>query len=174
MMMTIKTLLANPVLVSLMIAGGSVFFLLFAFTAEYGFGLQPCDLCLYQRIPYVVTALLGGVGLFLASKYPQKTAFFVFIAALVFLGEAGLAFYHVGVEQHWWVSFLEGCKVSFDGGPQDLLATIEKSEAVRCDEVPWQMFGLSMAGYNLIAALSMAVGSVLASICIMRKINGVL
>lgn len=176
MIKLLKTLLSDAVLMSAFITAASVLFLASAYTAEYGFGLKPCILCLYQRIPYAITVLLGLTALFFVKKAgkPEKAAFMIFVAALVFLGESGLAFYHVGVEQHWWTSVFEACKVSFNGDAEDLLASIMNTQAVRCDEIPWQMFGISMAGYNVMAAFGMAVISTLASIFIMRKKNGVL
>lgn len=175
-MSRIKTYLASAPLVAAFIMAASVAFLAAALTAEHVFGLAPCILCIYQRWPYVATAFLGLVALFFALKGGQtgKAAFFIFIAGLVFLGEAGLAFYHVGVEQRWWVSAFEGCKVSFDGSAEDMLAAIQNRQAVRCDEIPWQMFGISMAGYNVVTALGMALISLLSSVLIIRKKNGVL
>lgn len=176
MIIRIKTYLANTPLIAAFIMAASIFFLAAALTAEHVFGLKPCILCIYQRWPYVATTLLGLVALILAAKTGQenKAAFVIFVTALVFLGEAGLAFYHVGVEQHWWISAFEGCKVSFDGNTEDLLATIQNAQAVRCDEIPWQIFGISMAGYNVLTALGMAVICLLSSILIVRKKNGVL
>lgn len=172
----IKKLLSNPVFVTSGIMTASLLFLASALTAEHVFGLQPCILCLYQRAPYVITALLGLLGLILTTTMnaPSKAAFIVVLAAIVFFGEAALAFYHVGVEQHWWISAFEGCKVTFEGDVQTLLEKIQSSQAVRCDEIPWQMFGISMAGYNVITALGMAIGSLISGILIMRKLNGVL
>lgn len=120
-------------------------------------------------------SLLGLVAFILAAKTGQvkKAAFVIFMAALVFFGEAGLAFYHVGVEQHWWISAFEGCKVDLDFNTENILETIQNAQAVRCDEIPWQMFGISMAGYNVLTA-GMAIISLLSSILVVRKKNGVL
>jgi len=78
----------------------------FAFTAQYAFGLEPCNLCIAQRVPYVGIALIGWVGLrrpeWISPGNLTATAGFVFLLGAV------IASYHVGVEQHWWVS-AAGC-----------------------------------------------------------------
>jgi disulfide bond formation protein DsbB len=69
---------------------------------------------------------------------------------------AGLAGYHVGVEQHWWES--PACAAGGDIGAlsaQELLAQIRGAPIVRCDEVAWSLFGLSMAAWNALASLGL-------------------
>ena len=66
---------------------------------------------------------------------------------------AGIGFFHAGVEQGWW----EGpstCTSGDIGGlsTEELMNQIMAAPLVRCDEIPWEMFGLSMAGWN--AAIS--------------------
>lgn len=147
-----------------------------AFTAQYAFGLQPCPLCVYQRWPYAIAALLGLFALTHALKKNEKTAALaVFISSIVFLTGALIAAYHVGVEQHWWASFLEGCRADFSAmTPEELLKHLSEKPAVRCDVIAWQMFGISMAGYNAMMSLGLASGCVLSAILITRKANGML
>jgi disulfide bond formation protein DsbB len=173
--MIIKNL-SNPILTSAFIACASVFFLAAALIAEHVFGLKPCILCLYQRIPYLITAIIGFLGLFFAlKKLPRKTGFLLFFAALIFLGQMVLAFYHVGVEQHWWVSVFEACKADISGDDINaLLKKIESAKSVPCDQIPWQLFGISMAGYNVLTAIAMSVISFLSGILILRKDSGLL
>lgn len=170
----ITSLLSNPVPVSAGIAAISALALASALTAQYAFGLQPCDLCLFQRAPYAVTIIMGLTGLFFATrgKNPKAAALAVFLSALVFAAGAGIAFYHHGVEQHWWVSFLQGCKVNLD--PANLLAQIEAATAVRCDVIPWAdpVFNLSMAAWNAIMSAGLAAGCFVSSVLIARRANG--
>ncbi len=127
-----------------------------AYVAQYVFDLEPCILCLYQRVPYAVAGVLGLVALFV----PKMRYFAVAVAGLVFLIGACLAFYHVGVEQHWWVS-AASCGADGSDGP----ATVDELRqlltqgrpAKACDEVDWTLFGLSMATYNV--AMSLALGT---------------
>ena len=174
MLRKIVSLLSNAALVSAGIATVSTLALASAMTAQYVFSLQPCDLCLFQRAPYVITTILGTTGLFFAvkKKRPKVAAFAVFLSALVFAVGAGIAFYHHGVEQHWWVSFLEGCKVNLD--PANMLAQIEAATAVRCDVIPWAdpVFHQSMAAWNAIMSAGLAAGCFVSSVLIARRANG--
>lgn len=174
MMMRLKNLLSDARFVTAGITAAAAAAIGSAYTAQYGFGLQPCDLCLMQRVPFALAAALGLGGLFFAVKRqnPKAAAAFVLLSGLVFLAGGGIAFYHHGVEQHWWVSFLQGCKVNLD--PENLLAQIESAQAVRCDEIPWAdpLFHLSMAAWNAIISPLLAAGCFVSSLLITRKANG--
>jgi disulfide bond formation protein DsbB len=76
------------------------------------------------------------------------------IAALAFLAGAGLAFYHVGVEQHWFAgpSACTGAATAADT-VEALKARILGQMPVRCDEPAWSLWGISLAGWNLLASL---------------------
>ena len=172
----IKNILSNSRLAGAGIVAVSVMALASAFTAQYVFGLDPCPLCIYQRWPYALTTVLGIVTLALALRGKEKpAALCVFLAGLSFLTGGVIASYHVGVEHHWWASFLEGCSADFSAmTPEELLKHLSGKPAVRCDAVAWQMFGISMAGYNAMMSLGLAAGSVLSAIFIARKANGML
>jgi len=123
-----------------------------AFTSQYWGGLVPCPLCIYQRYPYGVAAVLGLIGLAVAPRSGWLRIVLV-VAAVVFFVDAGIAAFHVGVEQHWWQGLAE-CTSSLPTGvsaeelKQQLLAT----PVTPCDKVQWSLFGISMAGYNFIYA----------------------
>lgn len=123
-----------------------------AYTAQYVFGLEPCILCLYQRIPYAIAGVLALAAILM----PRGTGRIVLLAICVpvFLTGAGIAFYHVGVEQHWWVS-AAGCggEVSGLSTVADLQASLMAEPVKACDEVDWTLFGLSMTVYNVAASL---------------------
>ena len=134
-----------------------------AYTAEYVFGLEPCILCLYQRIPYAIAGVLGAAALFMPSFRLPAVA----VAGVVFLAGAVLAFYHVGVEQHWWVS-AAACGAGGGGdGPatvDDLRQLLMQAKPVKaCDQVDWTLFGLSMATYNVALSLALATASLWAA-----------
>ncbi|MBL4614473.1 MAG: disulfide bond formation protein B, partial [Magnetovibrio sp.] len=78
--------------------------LAFAYAAQFGFDLEPCILCLYQRVPFAVAIILGLIGLL----KPQWLVMVFTLAITAFAINCGIAVYHVGVEQHWWVS-AAGC-----------------------------------------------------------------
>lgn len=173
----LKNILSDVVLVSGAIFTLSVISLAAALTAEHLYGLAPCILCIYQRIPYLIAALLATASLIIAFRAERAkiAAFTIFLCTPVFLIGAGIAFYHVGVEQHWWVSHLEGCAVEFAAAsPEDLMALIDAAPAARCDEIAWAdpFFGISMAGYNIAYSLGLAAFSALGALFITRKTNG--
>tara|TARA_R110001592_G_scaffold31482_1_gene110940 strand:+ start:12816 stop:13337 length:522 start_codon:yes stop_codon:yes gene_type:complete len=151
----------------------SAFSLGSALTAQYAFGLLPCNLCILQRWPYGIAIVLGLIGLVFVKKSVRVSAVMVALAGLTFLANAVIAFYHTGVERHWWKSFLEGCNVpDLFGG--DLLTKIQSAPVVRCDEIPWAdpILGLSMANYNVMLCLGLAVGCALCAVLILRRANG--
>lgn len=179
MVAVLKKILSNAPLTCAAVAAFSLAAIASALIAQYAFGMEPCTLCLYQRVPYALTAALGIAGFFASWKFnrPKAAALMLFISSVLFLTGAGIAFYHAGVEQHWWVSFLEGCKVTFDTGEtKNLLEKIQSLSAVPCDRIPWKdpVFGLSMAAWNAIVSAGAALGCLLASIFVARKANGVL
>lgn len=143
-----------------------------ALTSQYAFGMNPCPLCIYQRWPYGIIIVLSVLALFMGLKKKEKaTAVLVFLCGWALLVGGVIAAYHVGVEQHWWKSFLEGCTINFGSGT-DLLKQIESTRAARCDEIPWSLFGISMAGYNAIISLIAAPLTLIASLLIVRRANG--
>ena len=79
-----------------------------------------------------------------------------------------LGAYHAGVEYHWWTGITECTSaVKFAAGG-DPLAAIMAAPAVRCDEVQWKLFGISMAGYNFLIS-GAAAAAVLALLAKARK-----
>lgn len=145
--------LTPPRTVAILVALFSALALGAAFTAQFGFGLKPCELCLMQRIPFALNVLLGISGLIWVARTRQ----IIGLAGLVFLGNSGLAFYHSGVERHWWQG-LEGCSTpDMSGSIEDLMARIQYADVARCDEIPWELFGLSMANYNVLMCLGLGL-----------------
>lgn len=125
------------------------------YASQYIGGLQPCELCLYQRWPWWAALVLSAVAAVPALSATLRLLLVGLAGASVLAG-AGIAVFHVGVEQHWWPG-LASCSaagqapVSFEQMQQMML-----QPAARCDEPAWTLFGISMAGYN--ALLSLAVG----------------
>lgn len=132
-----------------------------AFAFQYIGGLAPCILCIWQRYPYGVAIALGLVAFLLAGK-PQAARALIALAGLVFLADAAIAAFHVGVEQKWWEGTAE-CGGSLAAGvsAEELKAQLLAAPVVRCDEVPWSLFGISMAGYNFLLALGGGLAALL-------------
>lgn len=141
----------------------SAFALANAYTAQYAFDLEPCVLCLYQRVPFAVAGALGVAGFLLPGEQIDWKVRAVAVSGVVFLIGAGIAFYHVGVEQHWWVSAAAcgtGSGVEDPKTVEELQKLLMQAKPVKaCDEVDWTLFGLSMATYNVAFSLALAWGS---------------
>ena len=148
--------------VPLAILAVSIGALAMAFAAQYLFGLDPCILCLYQRIPYAVTVVLAAAALVAPTRGRLRPGL-VTLCAVVFFAGAALAFYHVGVEQHWWGS-IAGCggELATDLTLEDLKTQLGGGFVPRkpCDQVDWELFGLSLAGYNGLASSALGVACV--------------
>lgn len=133
------------------LASGGILLTVLGF--QYLGGYQPCELCHWQRYPYIATLLLG----ILAVAVPGWRRAILVLCGLLFVVDAGIAAFHVGVEQHWWQG-LAACGSTFGpaGSIDELRARLLAQPVVRCDEVAWSLFGLSMAGYNFFVALALA------------------
>ncbi len=156
---TIRTFFSLPA-VSLFAVLASVTALGFAFFMQYAKGLDPCHLCLWQRWPYGVAIVIASAAFLVSRRENRALATgLMALCGLIFLAEAGLAFFHAGVEQHWWPSPFEACTFTLKQG-EDILEQIRNKPAARCDEIAWSFLGLSMAGWNAAMAL------VLADVCL--------
>ena len=121
-----------------------------AWIAQYGFGLFPCELCLYQRLPYIGIVALSLLAL-MPSVDGQSRRSCIQIGALLFATTAGVAAYHVGVEQGWWQSSCAPTGAqSFS--VNDIRSALQQPGQPACNDVPLEVFGVSMAGYNFIWA----------------------
>lgn len=156
--------LFHPRLSALALLAASAAVLGSALILQYVGGLEPCVLCIYQRVPYAATISLAIIG-FVMSGSPRSVGAVHGLATIAFLIGAGIAAYHVGVEQQWWAGSAE-CTGAAAGSAQsvdELRAQIMSAPAVRCDEVAWSLFGISMAGYNFLVSLVLAAFAALAA-----------
>jgi disulfide bond formation protein DsbB len=129
-----------------------------ALTFQYGLKLQPCILCLYQRVPYILAAALAAHAM--APWTPSRQAALALgLAGLLFLANTGIAIFHTGVEQHWWEG-TEAC-VGAKGAKtiEELRRQVMEAPLVRCDQIPWEMFGISMAGINALGSPFLALAA---------------
>lgn len=137
----------------LLAAGGSAAMLAFALASQYGFGLWPCPLCLWQRWPHGAAVLAGAAALALPGRvWPLLGA----AAALV---TAGIGVFHAGVEQGWWQG-LQACSAGPGIAGLSAEALLNPAIAVpaapRCDEIAFAVAGLSMAAWNAILSAGLA------------------
>ena len=136
------------------IAQAGIVALATAYYAQLVYGLEPCILCLYQRIPFGFAIGLGLIGMF----RPALLVWVLPLAGLAFLAGSGIAFYHVGVEQSWWESTCAG-DLSSQMSTTNLLQQLQMKPAKACDELEWTLFGISMASYNIPYSLGLAAFS---------------
>jgi disulfide bond formation protein DsbB len=132
-----------------------------ALLSEYWGGLAPCELCLMERWPWEAALVAGLVGILIGGG--DKLRWLALGLAVLFAAGAALAFYHVGVEQHWFAG-PAACTAGNTGAGSivELRRQILGHQAILCDQVQWSLFGISLAGWNLAASLLM-VGSCLAA-----------
>lgn len=125
-----------------------------AFAFQFIGGLAPCTLCLWQRWPHAAAILIAAIAL-LWRPHPALVS----LGMLAALATAGIGGFHVGVEQGWWEGLTSCSGGSISGISMDDLLNPDAPIAapIRCDEVAWSMFGISMAGYNVLASLGFAV-----------------
>lgn len=125
---------------------GSGALLLGAFAFQYIGGLAPCTLCLWQRWPHGAAILIGGLALVMGGRLLPV------FGAMAAATTAGIAAFHVGVEQKWWEGLTSCTAGSIEGiSTADLLnPDVIVAAPVRCDAIAWAMMGVSMAGWNMI------------------------
>ncbi len=147
-----RTAPLSVLILSVAIVGG-------ALIAQYWGGLRPCELCLYERWPYYAAIALSAVALVIGRRGVNHAA--LILAGLIFVASAVLAFYHVGVEQHWFAGPTACTGTTFGAGSvealrQQLLAT----PTVRCDEIQWSVFGLDpLVDGNFVMSIVLVVVS---------------
>jgi disulfide bond formation protein DsbB len=126
----------------------------FAYMIEYGLGHKPCNLCLYQRIPYIVSIFLI-IEIIVIKKYIKIT---LALLSFIFFLSACLAFYHFGIEQGFFNESLvcESKKLSGTVSSEQLLEEL-KNNTVSCKNVNFQVFGLSLATINIIFSIILTV-----------------
>ena len=125
-----------------------------ALISQYWGGLAPCELCLLQRWPWVAAIIISLIAIAVGSRWALPWAALLLTA--VFAVGTVLALYHVGVEKHWFAG-PNACTGAATAANtvEALKARILGQEPVRCDEPAWSLWGISLAGWNLLASLVM-------------------
>jgi disulfide bond formation protein DsbB len=164
-----KAALTCPYFILMILGGVSVAALAAAYIGQYGFDLYPCYLCLWQRIPYMIVIMLAIFGMIATKAMDARYgALNILFAAVAFFVNSAIAFYHVGVEEQWWAS--TACSMpDFSGlSAAELAQAIRETPVVRCDEVQWRLFGISMAGYNVMLCFVLGIYASIAGVKVMK------
>ncbi|MBY0564847.1 MAG: disulfide bond formation protein B [Hyphomonadaceae bacterium] len=162
-MMSMPTLRQRWPLITLL---GSTALLAGAHAFQYFGGLQPCPLCLDQRNWHWGAAGLSAAAVVLLHFKPGLARWALLVIGLVLFGSFAQAAYHVAVEQHWVVAQCD-TRINWDDiRPLDFDGPVS---APACDEIAWQMFGVSMAGYNALISVALAIATLAVAVWPERK-----
>ena len=128
----------------------SFFALISAYFIEYILGHQPCNLCLIERIPYVLSMIII-MAIFLIQRNKK---FLILLLILIFIFSFVISFYHYGIEQGFFQeSSLCGVKnLTENITKEDLLKELSE-KTVSCKDVTFMIFGLSLTGINIVVSL---------------------
>ena len=157
-------LMADPAAVAaLAIAAVAAATLAGAWFFELVLDIRPCPLCLEQRYAYYLAMPLALLIAFAAARGAPRTLLLAGFAVLLLaaLANAWLGGYHAGVEWKFWrgPNDCSGPVVDL-GNAGTLFQRLDTVKVVRCDEVQWRFLGLSLAGYNVLISLAMALMAV--------------
>ena len=132
----------------------SLMSILSAFFIEYILGHQPCNLCLMQRIPYILSIILIFLTFF--SKKNEK--FIIILLTLVFSFSLIISFYHFGIER----GFFEESSVCGLKNTSDIISKEEilkqlQVKNINCKDVTFKIFGFSLTTFNMIISLFLLI-----------------
>ena len=128
----------------------SLISIIFAYFVEHVLGHQPCNLCLIERIPYIVCIIL------LTANYALKIneKIIIFILFLTFVFSFSISVYHFGIEQ----GFFKESAVCEQKNAMDIISKEEllkqlSEKNVSCKDVTFRIFGLSLTSINILLNL---------------------
>ena len=127
-----------------------------AFFIEYVLGHQPCNLCILERIPYLMAIII----IVLNYKFIHLEKYFILLLILVFLAATILSLYHLGIEQ----GFIEESLVcdlkkgSDFVSKEDILKQLQEKN-ISCKDVTFKIMGLSLTSYNILISLLITISS---------------
>ena len=132
----------------------SLFALIFAYFIEYILGHQPCNLCLIERIPYLVALIIIVVN----YKFNHLEKYLILLLIFVFLAGTLISLYHLGIEQGFIKESLlcdlkNGSKILTK---EELLQQLQE-KMVSCKDVTFKIFGFSLTTLNLIISLLITI-----------------
>lgn len=129
-----------------------------AYAFQYLGGLPPCEMCWWQRYPHMAAVTVALVAVLIANATARR--WLVRLAALAIALSGLIGIYHAGIEQKWWQGVTACTAPPLSGSTAEILADVMATPLVRCDAIPWSLFGVSLAGWNAILSL-LAAGMIL-------------
>lgn len=152
----------------LLLLAASVVTLGSALVSQYGFGLHPCTLCIWQRWPYVGVIALGLLSLLVSHNGRQRAL--LLLCSLSLAVGTGIAVYHTGVEYGIFEG-LQGCsgELPENATIEEMRRAIMEAASVRCDQPALVVLGISMAGWNALVSGVLTLYGFYSLILLMRK-----
>ena len=128
----------------------SIFAVSAAYFIEYILGHQPCNLCLIERIPYIISIILILLFIFI-QKFER---FFLVILSITFIIAFVISFYHFGIEQGFIKESLV-CDLNSNNADLTKEALLNQLQevTVSCKDVTFRILGLSLATINIFISL---------------------
>ena len=121
--------------------------LLFALYYQYFENYPPCELCIYQRVPYILILFC----VFFSIIFKKFKKIISISLPMLFLSSLMISSFHFGVEQGFWEY---GSKCSNQSEKfndiDELRNFLYEVPITKCNEILWDFLGISMAGYNMI------------------------
>ena len=124
--------------------------LISAFYLEYFHGALPCDLCITQRWFHGAIIAYSFIIIFILNKTFIIMKLVLLGASILWLTSSLAGLYHFGIEMNFWTG-PDGCSSNIDFSKDTLTHLLNKSP-IKCDEVIFEMFGLSLAGWNALVS----------------------
>ena len=129
--------------------------LISAYFIEYILGHQPCNLCVYERIPYFLAILIVVIN----YKYDKLEKYLILSLAIIFLIATILSLYHLGIEQGFiQESLLCDLEKGANIVDKDEILKQLQQKSISCKDVTFKVFGLSLTNYNIIISLLLTIG----------------
>jgi disulfide bond formation protein DsbB len=119
--------------------------------------LNPCEMCWWQRYGHLAGLAFALLALALGRRLTDRGRSFVWLAALGIFASGAIGAYHAGVEARIFKGFTQCTSTSAGLSGDELLAAIMNAPLTRCDQVQWELFGVSMAGWNAIVSIVFAL-----------------
>ena len=126
----------------------AIFPLVTVYIMQYGFHIEPCKLCIYQRIPFILITILPFLFIF----FKDKSIYGLFLVLMAILSNVALSFVHLGIENKWFESKLCTGIVPKDGNFESLFLSAN-TYFHKCDEVKFRFLNISLTGWNVIYCL---------------------
>ena len=125
--------------------------LITAYSIQYVFGFQPCNLCIIERIPF----MLAIIVLILNYKFKKNELFNSILLMMIFTFSFLISVYHFGIEQGFIdESSVCGVNKADLTTKEDILKSLQKIN-VSCKDVTFKIFDLSLTTYNMLISIIM-------------------